>query len=203
MKGPELNRLAGGAAARSRRAAATIADAAASFGLLDVAYDFAESPFGPLLVAVTPRGVVTIAYPGDDLEAELGRLARAVSPRVLQSARATDAARRELDEYFAGARRKFAVGVDLGLVRGFTRRVLEQTARIPYGATSSYREVAERAGSPRAMRAAGNALASNPVPIVVPCHRVLHSSGGLGGYTGGLDRKVALLRLEGALASAD
>lgn len=201
MTGRELNRLAGGAAIRSRRAAGTIADAAAAAGLLDVAYDFAESPFGPLLVAVTPRGVVTIAYPGDEVEAELDRLARAVSPRLLRSASATDEARRELDEYFSGRRREFAVGVDLRLVRGFTRRVLEHTARIPYGDTSSYREVAKGAGSPRAMRAAGNALASNPVPIVVPCHRVLHSSGGLGGYTGGLDRKVALLRLEGALAA--
>lgn len=197
----ELNRLAGGAATRARRAAATIADAAQASGLLDVAYHFTGSPFGPLLVAVTPRGVVTIAYPGDDVEAELDRLARVVSPRVLQSARVTDEARRELDEYFSGRRREFAVSVDLRLVRGFNRLVLEQTARIPYGDTSSYREVARRAGSPRGMRAAGNALASNPVPIVVPCHRVIHSNGGLGGYTSGLDRKVALLRLEGALAS--
>lgn len=203
MTGPELNRLAAGAAARSRRAAGTIAEAAAASGLLDVAYDFAESPFGRLLVAVTPRGIVTIVYPGEEIEGQLDRLARAVSPRVMQSAMATDEARRELDEYFSGTRRGFAVGVDLRLVRGFTRRVLEQTALIPYGNTSSYSEVAKRAGSPRAMRAAGNALASNPIPIVVPCHRVLHSSGGLGGYTGGLDRKVALLRLEGALASAD
>ena len=107
--------------------------------------------------------------------------------------------RRELDEYFEGHRRRFDVPVDLSLTKGFSRRVLRAAARIPFGTVATYREVATRAGSPRGMRAAGNALGSNPVPIVVPCHRVVYTGGGLGGYTGGLNRKVALLRLEGVL----
>jgi methylated-DNA-[protein]-cysteine S-methyltransferase len=107
--------------------------------------------------------------------------------------------RRELEEYFDGKRRDFTVHVDMSPLAGFRRKVLEQTARIPFGSVSTYAEVAARAGSPRGMRAAGNALGSNPVPIVVPCHRVLRTGGGLGGYTGGLDRKITLLRLEGAL----
>jgi methylated-DNA-[protein]-cysteine S-methyltransferase len=189
-----------------RRAAAAsvrLAVAAAETGLLDVAYGFADSPFGSLLVAVTPRGLVRVAYPDRDVEGELERLAEDVSPRVMESPQATEAIRRELDEYFAGRRRRFSVRVDLTRVRGFTRRVLERTARIPFGSVSTYREVAAEAGSPRAFRAAGNALGANPIPIVVPCHRVVASGGGLGGYTGGVSRKLALLRLEGALEPDD
>jgi methylated-DNA-[protein]-cysteine S-methyltransferase len=185
--------------ALSRRAATTLADAAAREGLLDVAYGFADSPFGRLMVAVTPRGLIRLDYPDRDLDRSLEVLSSEVSPRILESARATDSVRRELDEYFQGKRRKFGIRVDLGPVHGFRRKVLEQTGRIPYGSVSTYTEVAARAGSPRGMRAAGNALGSNPVPIVVPCHRVLRSGGALGGYTGGLDRKVTLLRLEGVL----
>jgi methylated-DNA-[protein]-cysteine S-methyltransferase len=184
---------------RSQRAAKGLADAAEREGLLDVAYGFADSPFGRLMVAVTPRGLIRLDYPDRELERSLEELASEVSPRILESPRATDSVRRELDEYFEGKRRKFGIRVDLRPVQGFRLRVLEQTARIPYGSVSTYTEVAAQAGSPRGMRAAGNALGSNPVPIVVPCHRVLRSGGALGGYTGGIDRKVTLLRLEGVL----
>jgi methylated-DNA-[protein]-cysteine S-methyltransferase len=185
--------------ARSRRAAGLVAEAAEREGLLDVAYGFVDSPFGPLLVAVTPRGLVRLEYPDRDLDLSLRELAAEVSPRILEAPRATEEVRRELEEYFEGTRKRFDVGVDMSPIQGFRRKVLEQTARIPFGRVSTYREVAARAGSPRGMRAAGNALGSNPVPIVVPCHRVLRSGGALGGYTGGLDRKITLLRLEGAL----
>jgi methylated-DNA-[protein]-cysteine S-methyltransferase len=197
-----LRRLGAGAEEASRRAASAFTRAAAQRGLIDVAYGYADSPFGPLLVALTRRGLVTLAYPGEDDDVVLERLSWEVSPRVLESAPATDPVRRELDEYFDGRRRRFGVPVDFRLTHGFSERVLRQTARIPYGSVATYRDVATRAGSPRGMRAAGNALASNPIPIVVPCHRVVNTGGGLGGYTGGLDRKVTLLRLEGAMAEA-
>ena len=173
--------------------------AARAEGLLDVAYAFADSPFGPLLVAMTPRGLVRLAYPTEETDQVLEDLARRVSPRVLESAGDTGEIRRELDEYFDGSRRRFDVDVDLSVVSGFTRRILEAAERIPFGEVISYRTIAAEAGSPRGARAAGNALGSNPIPIVVPCHRVVHSGGGLGGYTGGLDRKVRLLSLEGVL----
>jgi methylated-DNA-[protein]-cysteine S-methyltransferase len=185
--------------ARSRQAARDLVEAAAREGLLDVAYGFADSPFGRLTVAVTPQGLIRLDYPDRDLDETLEELASEVSPRILESPRATGPIRRELDEYFAGKRRRFSTPVDLSPLHGFRRKVLEHTARIPYGTVSTYAEVAARAGSPRGMRAAGNSLGSNPVPIVVPCHRVLRTGGGLGGYTGGVDRKVTLLRLEGAL----
>jgi methylated-DNA-[protein]-cysteine S-methyltransferase len=195
-----LRVLAEGAEDRSARLADGLADAAWADGLLDVAYGFADSPFGPLLVAVTPRGLVRVLYPDYEVDEEVDRLAHEVSPRVLRSARATQGVRRELDEYFAGRRQAFGVPVDLEGMRGFRRAVLERTAEIPFGTVITYREMAERAGSPRGARAAGNALGSNPVPIVVPCHRVVHSGGGLGGYTGGLERKIHLLQLEGVRA---
>jgi methylated-DNA-[protein]-cysteine S-methyltransferase len=183
----------------SRRAAARVAEAAEREGLLDVGYGFADSPFGRLMVAVTPRGLVRLDYPDRDVGQSLQELASEVSPRILEAPRATEEVRRELEEYFDGKRRDFTVRVDMSPLAGFRRKVLEQTARIPFGSVSTYAEVAARAGSPRGMRAAGNALGSNPVPIVVPCHRVLRTGGGLGGYTGGLDRKITLLRLEGVL----
>ncbi len=173
--------------------------AAAAAGLLDVAYATLDSPVGTLLLASTDRGLVRLAYlggEGEDEEAVLERLACAISPRVLASARRLDDPRRELDQYFAGARHEFELPLDWRLTHGFGRRVLQATARIPYGAVASYKEIATEAGSPRGFRAAGNALGSNPIPIVVPCHRVLHSGGGLGGYTGGLDRKRTLLAVE-------
>jgi methylated-DNA-[protein]-cysteine S-methyltransferase len=182
---------------RSAEMAARVVDAASARGLIDVAYSFVDSPFGHLLVAVTKRGLVMIEYPNHDFDRALEELTAKLSPRVLESARSTDRIRRELEEYFSGARRTFSVGVDLSLVHGFTRKVLDETARIPFGKVSTYREVATRAGNPLAVRAAGNALGSNPIPIVVPCHRVVRTGGGLGGYTGGLDRKVKLLELEG------
>jgi methylated-DNA-[protein]-cysteine S-methyltransferase len=175
-------------------------DRAARAGLLDVAYGEIDSPLGPLLVAVTPRGLVRVAYEseGGD-EVVLAELAERLSPRVLHAPGRTDAIRRELDEYFQGARHAFTTPVDWSLVRGFARGVLRATAQVPFGQVTSYRQVAEAAGSPRASRAAGNALGSNPIPIVVPCHRVLHTGGGLGGYAGGLERKRKLLELEGVL----
>lgn len=161
-------------------------------GLVDVRYAVHDSPVGLLLVAATSTGLVRLDFRGEDA---LDDVAEAVSPRILEGA--LDRERRELDEYFAGRRRTFEVPVDWSILRGFTRKVLRQTARLGYGETASYGEVARRAGSPRAARAAGNALGSNPVAIVVPCHRVLHADGGLGGYGGGLDRKRYLLDLEG------
>ena len=172
--------------------------AADAAGLLDVAYATFDSPTGKLLLAATPRGLVTIAFLDQDgeLDRVLEQLARKVSPRILASPRRLDASRRELDQYFAGDRRGFDVALDWQLTRGFGRRVLRAAARIPFGSVSTYKRVATEAGSPRGSRAAGNALGANPIPIIVPCHRVLHSTGGLGGYTGGLDRKRLLLAIE-------
>jgi methylated-DNA-[protein]-cysteine S-methyltransferase len=177
-----------------------LSEAAAAAGLLDIAYATLDSPLGTLLVAVTPKGLVRLAYlDGGEEEADvLEQLAADVSPRVLASPRKLDEPRRELDQYFNGRRRQFDVPLDWQLTRGFARRVLEATARIPFGATATYKQVATEAGSPRGFRAAGNALGSNPIPIIVPCHRILHSGGGLGGYTGGLDRKRVLLAVEGS-----
>ena len=179
---------------------ATLARRAAEDGLLDVAYGIYESPLGPLTVFVTPRGLVRLSYPGEPIEEQMDELATLISPRLMSAPERTDEVRRQLDGYFGGTRRDFELPIDWRLLRGFRGEVLRATARIPFGAVSSYREVATAAGSPNAYRAAGNALGSNPVPIVVPCHRVLHAGGGLGGYTGGLDRKRYLLRLEGVLA---
>jgi methylated-DNA-[protein]-cysteine S-methyltransferase len=175
-----------------------ISDAAAAAGLLDVAYATTDSPLGTLLLAATPRGLVRLAYVDFEDETEvLEHLAATLSPRVLVAPRKLDEPRRELDQYFAGRRRQFELPLDWQLTRGFGRRVLEATARIPFGGTATYKQVATEAGNARAYRAAGNALGSNPLPIVVPCHRILQSGGGLGGYTGGLDRKRVLLGVEG------
>ncbi len=174
-----------------------LSTAATRVGLLDVAYATADSPVGKLLVATTPRGLVRIAYLDGDEDEVLEELAARISPRVLRAPRRVDEPRRELEQYFAGERGAFELPLDWQLTHGFSRRVLQATARIPFGAVSSYKEVADEAGSPRGHRAAGNALGHNPMPIVVPCHRVLHSGGGLGGYTGGLDRKRVLLGIEG------
>jgi methylated-DNA-[protein]-cysteine S-methyltransferase len=166
---------------------------------VDVAYTVVESPLGDLLVAVTPRGLVRLAYPNEAEEDVLREVADVVSPRILRGPRRTNQVRRELGQYFEGRRRRFEVPVDWALSRGFFRKVLRATARIPYGDVRTYSEMAARAGSPRAYRAAGNALHSNKVPIVVPCHRVVHADGGLAGYGGGVHRKEFLLELEGAL----
>jgi methylated-DNA-[protein]-cysteine S-methyltransferase len=172
-------------------------DRAAREGLLDVSYAEVDSPIGPLAVASTPRGLVRLAFiPAEQLAEEL---ADKLSPRVLRSPARLDDVRRELDEYFEGRRQEFEIPVDWSFSHGFFRRVLERTAKIGYGQVGTYAQVAKEAGSPRAVRAAGNALGSNPVAIVVPCHRILRTGGGLGGYGGGLERKEFLLRLEGAM----
>ena len=165
-------------------------------GLVDVAYAVVATPVGDLVAAATPRGLVLLGYEDGRLDERLELLARRVSPRVLEAPARLDAPRRQLDEYFEGRRRDFELPIDWVLVRGFGREVLRATARIPYGQVATYRDVATEAGSPRAVRAAGNALGANPMPIVVPCHRVVRTGGGLGGYTGGLERKERLLALE-------
>jgi methylated-DNA-[protein]-cysteine S-methyltransferase len=176
-----------------------LAARAAAAGLLDVAYGTHDSPLGTLTVFVTPRGLAGIAYPDEPIEQQVDEVASTISARVMAAPERTDGVRRQLDEYFAGDRHRFDVPIDWRALHGFRERVLRATARIPFGAVSTYREIATEAGSPNAYRAAGNALGSNPVPIVVPCHRVLHAGGGLGGYTGGLDRKRYLLDLEGVV----
>jgi methylated-DNA-[protein]-cysteine S-methyltransferase len=173
---------------------------AADARLLDVAYARVDSPVGPLIAARTPRGLVRVAY--EDFnggeEAVVGDLARRLSPRVLEAPARLDDVRRELDEYFAGDRDRFDVPIDFGLVRtDFGRRVLQATAQIPFGQTSTYAGVAGGAGNAAAVRAAGTALGRNPIPIIVPCHRVLRTGGALGGYTGGVEKKEMLLALEG------
>jgi methylated-DNA-[protein]-cysteine S-methyltransferase len=182
----------------AERLVAELRTRASAEGLLDIAYAPMDSPLGELVVFVTPRGLLRLAYPGEPIDDQLADLADRVSPRIMAAAERTDAARRELDDYFAGRLRRFSTRVDLRLVGGFTAGVLRATARVPYGRVTTYRDVAADAGSPRAARAAGNALHVNPIPIVVPCHRVLHADGSLGGYGGGVERKEFLLNLEGA-----
>jgi methylated-DNA-[protein]-cysteine S-methyltransferase len=167
-------------------------------GLVDVGWVVEDTPIGSLTLAATPAGVVRIEFGGG--ERVLEELASEVSPRVVRLPGRLDEVRRELDEYFAGRRRRFDVPVDRRLSRGYRRTVLEALSReVPYGHTVSYKELAERTGNPNASRAVGSAMATNPIPIVVPCHRVLRTGGALGGYGGGLDTKVWLLRHEGAL----
>jgi methylated-DNA-[protein]-cysteine S-methyltransferase len=176
-----------------------LAGAAERSGLIDVAFERHDSPLGVIIVGATRDGLVRVGLPAEDEGAVLAQLAERVSPRVLHSSRESlTQTRRELDEYFGGSRRTFEIPLDWRLTSGFRREVLRATAGIPYGETASYRDVATRAGSPGATRAAGSALATNPLPIVVPCHRVLRTGGGLGGYAGGLAAKSTLLQLEGA-----
>ncbi len=180
------------------RLRASLAERAAAEGLLDVAYTTVDSPLGTLTIAATPSGVVRIAFDNERQDDVLAELAAKVSPRVLSAPARLDDTRRELDEYFQGSRTAFDLPLDWSLSTGFRRAVLNATQRIPYAATSTYGIVAIAAGSPKAFRAAGTALATNPIPIVVPCHRVLPASGVLGQYRGGATRKEQLLRLEGA-----
>ena len=172
---------------------------AAEEGLLDVAYTTMDSPFGPLLLAQTRRGLVRVGLPNQDADELLVDLAERVSPRVLEAPAELDETRRELDLYFRGRLDRFDLPLDWRLSSGFRKRVLHAIARIPYGQTRSYTEMARRAGNERAVRAAGTACGSNPIPLVVPCHRVLRTGGALGGYGGGLPMKRALLELEGVL----
>ncbi len=175
-------------------------EAAAAEGLLDVAYDLVDTPVGQLLVAVTDRGLCEVSFDPEP-EREVETLARNFGARVLRSPRPTDNARRQLDEYFAGERQRFDLPVDLRLAREFAGAVLKELARVPYGQLTTYGTLAAKAGRPRAARAVGTIMNRNPVPIVLPCHRVVGSTGALVGYGGGLERKRALLELEGALSA--
>ena len=182
-------------AAGSGDPAAAFTERAESSNLLDVAYTTTDSPLGPLVVAATRKGLVCLHY-GDETDV-LEDLATSISPRVLHSPGRLDVVRRELDEYFAGRRKRFEFTIDWQLMGPFQQKVLKATKAIPFGKVATYRDVATKAGAPRGSRAAGNALGANPIPIVVPCHRVVRTGGGLGGYTGGLHRKEFLLELEG------
>jgi methylated-DNA-[protein]-cysteine S-methyltransferase len=177
---------------------ARLAARAGDNDLLDVAYRTVESPLGSLLLASTPRGLVRLAYAREDHDAVLAQLADSVSPRVLRAPARLDAAARELDEYFAGRRRQFSLPLDFQLSRGFRLAVLTHLREIAYGTTESYAVVAAAAGSPAAVRAVGTACATNPLPVVVPCHRVVRSDGSIGQYVGGPGAKQALLALEAA-----
>ncbi len=176
-----------------------LAQAATDDGLLDVAYRTLDTPIGTLLIAATPRGIVRIALPNVAEDEVLEDLASRVSPRILRSSAPLDPATRQLDEYFAGARDAFDVTLDFSLSDGFRREVLLELRHVPYGETRSYGELAIATGSPRAVRAVGTACATNPLPIIVPCHRITRSDGTLGNYGGGVEMKRALLTMEGAI----
>jgi methylated-DNA-[protein]-cysteine S-methyltransferase len=179
-----------------------LADRAEQDDLLDVAYRTVDSPVGSLLLAATPLGLVRVAYASENHDAILAKLAAQVSPRVLYAPVRLDSAARELDEYFAGRRRSFDVPLDFQLSHGFRRAVHLHLREIGYGRTESYAEVAAASGSPAAVRAVGSACATNPLPLVVPCHRVVRSDGSLGGYVGGADAKRRLLAMEASGAEA-
>jgi methylated-DNA-[protein]-cysteine S-methyltransferase len=167
--------------------------------LVDVAYASVDSPYGELFLAATRRGVVKLGLPNLGTDGVLEQLAAEVSPRILESPERLDPARRELDAYFEGKLTAFTTPVDWRLAHGFTDKVLHVVASIPYGKTLSYGEVAERAGNPRAFRAAGTACGINPVPLIVPCHRVVQAGGKPGNYGGGPEMKSSLLQMEGSL----
>ncbi len=185
-------------AADLSRLTARLATAADGDGLLDVAHRTVDSPYGSLLLAATPAGVVRIAFAVEDHDAVLDRLAATVSPRVLAAPTRLDPVARQLDEYFARDRTRFDLRLDLQLAHGFRRTVLDRLRAVPYGTTRSYSELAREAGSPRAVRAVGSACATNPIPIVVPCHRVVRTDGTIGQYLGGTDAKRSLLAMEAA-----
>jgi methylated-DNA-[protein]-cysteine S-methyltransferase len=174
-------------------------DVAAAEGLVDAAYDVVDSPIGPLLVGATSRGLCRISFDAEgEPNAELDQLARLFGPRVLRVPARLDAVRRQLDDYFEGRRQSFELEVDLTGVPAFQQEVLRELALVPYAETATYGGLAKRVGRPRAARAVGGALNRNPVPIVLPCHRIVGASGSLVGYGGGLERKRALLDLEDA-----
>jgi methylated-DNA-[protein]-cysteine S-methyltransferase len=180
----------------NRRLHARLVAAATDSGLLDVAYRTIDSPVGALLLAATDEGVVRVAFDCENHDDVLAALADRVSPRILRAPARLDNVAHQLDEYFAGRRAAFDVALDFRLSAGFRRTVLEQLRRIGYGKTASYAEVAARAGNPKAVRAVGTACALNPLPLVVPCHRVVRSDGAAGNYRGGAQAKLALLALE-------
>ncbi|MGW1003068.1 methylated-DNA--[protein]-cysteine S-methyltransferase [Streptomyces sp. NPDC002520] len=173
-------------------------EAAERAGLVDVAYTTIDSPVGELLLAATPKGLVRVAYASEDHDRVLEALGQKLSPRVLRAPKRLDEVAREIDEYFAKRRQVFDLTLDLSLSRGFRRLVQTHLPEIGYGQTRSYRDMAELVGNPKAVRAVGTACATNPLPIVVPCHRVLRTDGTLGGYIGGLEAKTTLLNLEAA-----
>jgi methylated-DNA-[protein]-cysteine S-methyltransferase len=175
-----------------------LVDAASAAGLLDIAYRTMDTPVGTLLLAATEMGLVRVAFAAQDHDRVLVELARDVSPRVLRAPARLDRVAREIEEYFAGRRTTFDVPLDLRLARGFRRTVLAHLPEIGYGATATYAALARACGHPRAVRAAGSACANNPLPVVLPCHRVVRSDGGLGQYLGGVGAKETLLALEGA-----
>jgi methylated-DNA-[protein]-cysteine S-methyltransferase len=198
----EIETLLRAAAARlpgGEPAPQQLSERAARDGLLDIAYATTDSPVGPLLLAATPAGVVRVSFAREGFDAVLAGLAARISPRVLEAPGRLDGARRQLDEYFAGRRTAFDVPLDHQLSSGFRARVLTAIAAIPFGRTGTYRSVAEAAGSPNAVRAAGSACATNPIPLLVPCHRVVRSDGTMGLYGGGADAKRLLLEHEHAL----
>jgi len=168
-------------------------------GLIDVAYTEIDSPFGKMLIAGSERGVLRVAFPHREWNKLLDQIAEQISPRVLEAPERLDEPRRQLDEYFEGKRREFDLPLDWRLTHGFQNRAQHAIARIPYGETRNYGWIAERAGNPRAFRAAGTACGANPLPPIVPCHRVVPAGGGIGSYGGGPEMKRALLELEGAL----
>jgi methylated-DNA-[protein]-cysteine S-methyltransferase len=171
-------------------------------GLIDVAMTTMDSPIGTLLLMCTPKGLVRIAYEDENRDDIFGEVAERLSPRILEAPRRLDPVRRELDRYFSGRLRDFDLPIDWTLTGQFARRVLRRTARIPYGSVASYGDVAVEVGTPRGARAVGNALGSNPIPVVVPCHRVVRTGGSIGGYGGGLPRKRWLLALEAEPATS-
>ena len=177
---------------------ARLAAAAGEAGILDVAYRTVDTPVGPLLLAATDAGLVRVAYEREDFDAVLGTLAERLSPRILRDSARLDDTARQLDEYFAGHRRAFDLRLDHAVSAGFRRTVQGWLPDIAYGHTATYGEVAAAVGNPKAVRAVGSACATNPLPVVVPCHRVLRSDGSLGGYVGGPDAKSTLLVLERA-----
>lgn len=177
---------------------ARLVAAAERDGILDVAYRVIDSPVGPLLVAATERGLVRVAFASEDHDAVLENLAERISPRVLNAPARLDAVARELEEYFERRRQRFDVPLDWQLSVGFRSTVLHHLPEIGYGTTASYSTVAQLAGNPKAVRAVGSACATNPLPVVVPCHRVVRADGGMGGYLGGVEAKRTLLTLEAA-----
>ena len=195
----ELETALRAAAGRLDGAAPALDDRAAREGLLDVAYATTDSPVGPLLLAATPAGVVRVSFAREGFDDVLDFLAARISPRVLEAPGRLDRVRRQLDEYFAGRRTSFDVALDHRLSTGFRARALDAIAAIPFGRTGTYRSIAEAAGSPRAVRAAGTACATNPLPLLVPCHRVVRSDGTMGRYGGGEAAKRLLLEHEHAL----
>jgi methylated-DNA-[protein]-cysteine S-methyltransferase len=182
----------------TRRLHERLVTAATREQLLDVAYRTLDTPVGTLLLAATEQGLVRVAYDREDHDAVLSKLADSVSPRILRAPARLDPATRQLAEYFESGRRLFELPLDFRLARGFRLAVLAHLPAIGYGHTESYAQVAAAAGSPRAVRAVGTACATNPLPVVVPCHRVVRSDGSYGGYVGGEDAKRTLLTLEAA-----